>query len=380
MFKNALKLLFLLPLLLLPSCASDDPTLTESETEIIPGGGEGGEVIGVYVLNEGNLGSNKCTLDYYSYADSAYIRNIYAEANPTAVLELGDAGNDIAIHRGRLYIVVNGSHKVEVLDAFTAKRIGQVDISSPRNLAFRGDSVLVSSFVGGTPEANGSVVCFDANSLRILGQCSVGVGPEEMVVADSLLYVANSQNYGAGIMDNTLSVVNLNTLTKVGDIEVAVNLHHLRLDDFGNMWATSRGNYADQPSRLIRLAKGTDGSYAVAETLPYGCANLALGNGKLYFYDQTYDANWNATYAFNYLQPTATGYNDFRKSFISDGATLTTPYCIAVQPSNGDIFITDVKNYTSSGELRCYSPSGTLKWKATTGDIPGHIAFLTRVK
>lgn len=376
--KKLLYGLMCLPLLL-ASCASDDPELPEVTPEPVEGSGDGGDVIGIYVLNEGNLGSNKCTLDYFSYADSTYYRNIYAENNPDQPMELGDAGNDIAIHRGRLYVVVNGSHKVEVLDAFTAKRIGQVDVSSPRNLAFRGDSVFVSSFVSESSQVNGSVVCFDAQSLHVIARCEVGAGPEEMVTVDSLLYVANSQNYGAGVFDNTLSVINMNTMKKVGSIPVATNLHHLRLDGFGNMWATSRGNYADESSRLIRLAKNdATGAYEVAETTPYGCANLALGKGMLYFYDQTYDASWNATYAFNSLRPTASGYEDLKRSFISDEAEIATPYALAVQPSNGDIFITDVKNYVSSGELRCYTAAGKLKWSATTGDIPGHIAFLTR--
>lgn len=377
MFKKVIYCLFLLPLLF-ASCAEED-TVPGVDPEPVGGSGDGGEVIGFYVLNEGNMGQNKCTLDYFDYTTETYYRNIYAENNPDVVMELGDAGNDIAVHNGRLFIVVNGSHKVEVLDAYTAKRQGSVDVSSPRYLAFRGDSVFVSSFVGGDG-VNGSVVCFDARTLNVLGTCGVGAGPEEMVVADSLLYVANSQNYGAQVFDNTISVVNMNTMQQVGSIPVATNLHHLRLDDFGNMWASARGNYADEGSSLTRLAKDEDGKYAVAEKLPYGCENLALGNGMLYFYSSSYDANWNPTYGFDYLEPTATGYNDFNANFITDGTAseIATPYALAVQPSNGDIFITDARNYTSSGELRCYSPNGELKWKAETGDIPGHIAFLRK--
>lgn len=370
--------LFLLPLLL-ASCA-EDPTTPGVDPDLVDGSGDGGEVIGVYVLNEGNMGANKCTLDYFDYTTETYYRNIYAENNPEAVMELGDAGNDIAVHNGRLFIVVNGSHKVEVLDAYTAKRQGSVNISSPRYLAFRGDSVFVSSFVSDNGGVNGSVVCFDARTLNVIGKCGVGAGPEEMVVVDSLLYVANSQNYGVNVFDNTISVVNMNTMQQVGSIPVATNLHHLRLDDFGNMWVSSRGNYADEASSLIRLAKGDDGKYAVAEKLPYGCENMALGNGLLYFYSSTYDENWVPAYSFGSLMPAVDGYTDFRNGFITDGtgATIATPYALAVQPSNGDIFIADAKNYTSSGELRCYSPDGKLKWSATTGDIPGHIAFLRK--
>lgn len=44
---------------------------------------------GFYLLNEGNMGSNKSTLDYYDFATGIYTRNIYAEVNPTVPKELG---------------------------------------------------------------------------------------------------------------------------------------------------------------------------------------------------------------------------------------------------------------------------------------------------
>ena len=70
------------------------------------------------------------------------------------------------------------------------------------------------------------------------------------------------------------------------------------------------------------------------------------------------------------------------RKIITDGteSQIVSPYGIAVHPTNGDIYITDAKNYTSSGTLYCYSKSGAQKWSATTGDIPGHFAFLPREK
>ena len=54
-------------------------------------------IVGFYLLNEGNMGSNKSTLDYYDYTTATYRRNIYAEANPDVPKELGDVGNDLKI-------------------------------------------------------------------------------------------------------------------------------------------------------------------------------------------------------------------------------------------------------------------------------------------
>jgi hypothetical protein len=45
--------------------------------EIIPvAPPDSGGIIGFYLLNEGNMGSNKATLDYFDYTTSNYHRNI----------------------------------------------------------------------------------------------------------------------------------------------------------------------------------------------------------------------------------------------------------------------------------------------------------------
>ena len=67
-------------------------------------------------------------------------------------------------------------------------------------------------------------------------------------------------------------------------------------------------------------------------------------------------------------------------NFITDGSQndIVMPYGIAIHPETGDIYITDAKNYVSSGTLYCYDRFGRRKWSVRTGDIPAHIAFLPR--
>ena len=68
------------------------------------------------------------------------------------------------------------------------------------------------------------------------------------------------------------------------------------------------------------------------------------------------------------------------RNFITDGTEdgITTPYCIAVNPANGDIFLTDAKDHVTPGYIHCYGQDGVCKWSARTGDIPGHIVFTTK--
>ena len=61
----------------------------------------------MYVLCEGNMGSNKCQLDLLNAVTQEYIQDIYPMANPSVVKELGDVGNDLKIYGSLLWIVVN---------------------------------------------------------------------------------------------------------------------------------------------------------------------------------------------------------------------------------------------------------------------------------
>ncbi|MEG1910538.1 MAG: YncE family protein, partial [Bacteroidales bacterium] len=164
---------------------------------------------GFYLLNEGNMGSNKATLDYYNYQTATYSRNIYAERNPQVVKELGDVGNDIKIYGSKLYVVINCSNKVEVLDAKTAKRIGQINIPNARYIQFYGGYAYISSYAGPVElnpnyEQKGYVAKIDTTTFQELARCIVGFQPEEIEIANGKLYVANSGGYMFPNYENTI--------------------------------------------------------------------------------------------------------------------------------------------------------------------------------
>lgn len=339
---------------------------------------------GFYLVNEGNMGSNKCTLDYYDYVTGLYARNIYAEKNPTVIKELGDVGNDIGIYGSKLYVVVNCSHKVEVMDAATGIRIGQVDIPNCRYIRFYQGDAYISSYVGPVlidPDApKGAIYKVDTLTLQIKDKVSVGYQPEEMEVIDDYMYVANSGGYRAPDYDNTVSVIQMADFKQVQQIPVGINLHRLKKDKYNRLWVTSRGDYQMRPSRLYVMEKKAGyNRMEVTDTLPIACSDLAFYGDSLYFYA----TEWNNYAASNTI---SYGIIDLRtkqivsKNFITDGSEkdISVPYGIAIHPETGDIFITDAKNYVSSGTLHCYNNKGKKKWSVRTGDIPAHITFLNK--
>ena len=374
-------LLWLLPLCLF-SCREDEYVTYMTDEDTGVPSAEERHFDGLYILNEGNMGANRCTLDYLdlSGTDSTihYYRNIYAERNPSTVKELGDVGNDIGIYGSKLWIVVNCSNKVEVCEARSTHRLGQVNIDNCRYLAFDEGFAYVSSYAGPVQVAEnsplGRVYKVDTLTLQKVDSVVVGYQPEEMAIVNGKLYVANSGGYRVPIYDNQIMVIDLATFQVIKEIEVDVNLHRLLADSHGQLWVSTRGNYYDVVPALYCLKDDK-----VVARLEVPISSMTIVGDSLYYIGTT----------FSYAD------GGYRKDFgIVDVAlqrcsvavlfeapeikNITLPYGIIVNPQDRDFYILDAKNYVSSGELLHFDADGRFLWRVSTGDIPSRGVFLER--
>ena len=382
-------LYYILPLLMLSSCRNDVMVVP---MEDINTGGKTvkSEIIGMYLLNEGNMGSNKSSLDYLDLsgkdATVHYLRNIYSERNPETVMMLGDVGNDIQIYGSRLWLVINCSNKVEVAQADDAVRIGKVDIPNCRYVTFKDRYAYVSSYVGsvysGSNSPLGSVYKVDTLSLQKVDSCSVGYQPEEMAIIGKKLYVANSGGYqgmtGQGY-ESTVSVIDLDKMQETERITVAPNLHRIRKDKYDQLWLTSRGNYMDSESKIYWLNKGGDGKMQVIGHLDQPVSDLCIVGDSLYFYgSQWSEITMTNTVTYGIIDVRT---HQIVSTSLSDAPEINKirmPYGIIVNPIHRDFYLMDAKNYVSSGELLHFLPDGTFDSKVKTGDIPAHAVFLKK--
>ena len=375
--------LFLLAIVSLAACRTDDEYIIPSQEEQVDTAQVSAEdtaaIKGFFLLNEGNMGSNKCTLDYYDALTGKYIRNIYAERNPGVVKELGDVGNDLQIYDGKLWAVVNCSHFVEVMDAVTARHLAQVSIPNCRYIAFRDRYAYVSSYAGPVqldPNARlGYVARIDIDCMEVIDTCTVGYQPDELVVCGNKLYVANSGGYRFPNYDRTVSVIDLETFEVVKTIDVAINLHRLEVDRQGYIWVSSRGDYYGRGSKTYVIDPRTD---TVCDSLAVPNSEMTLAGDSLYIYgtDWSYVTNnWGISY---HIVNTRTR-EVVADNFITDGTEqkISMPYGIAVNRTTREFYVTDAGNYVSPGYLYCFTPEGTMKWRVRTGDIPAHFAFTT---
>ena len=375
-------LLSLLTQIMLNSCRSDVEMILSEDIaignpEIIKG------YKGFYLLNEGNMGSNKATLDFYDFATGIYTRNIYAERNPHVPKEMGDVGNDIGIYNNKIWTVINVSNKIEVMDAQTTQRIAQIEIPNCRFIKFHKGYAYVTSYAGPVIidpdyEQLGFVAKINTVTLEVVDRCLVGFQPDELEISGDKIYVANSGGYmGAGNSDGyerTVSVIDIATFKEEKRIDVAYNLERIKADSRGNLWVSSRGDYKGLPARLYFLDREKE---MITDTIDIAATNYWIDNDLLYVYGTEFsyiNNSWNISYSIVDTKSREI----ISRNIITDGTDkeIEKPYGIMVHPETKDIFITDAGNYVTPGVLYCFDKEGRKKWNVVTGNIPGHFALL----
>lgn len=374
--------LYLIPLLLFllffSACREDEQIfLSDSVQVTLPLVGT--RIKGFYQLNEGNMGTNGASLDYFDYTTGYYTRDIFSERNPDIVKELGDVGNDIQVYGQKVYAIINVSNLVVVFDVRTARKLKEIEIPNCRYLAFHDGKAYVSSYAGPVqidPNAEkGLVAEIDTVTLKLMRKVTVGYQPEEMVVHEGKLYVANSGGYRAPNYDRTVSVVDLETFEEKKKIEVAINLYRMAIDKRGDIYVSSRGDYKNISPNLYVIDSRTD---EVKQCLDIPVGGMCMSGDSLYYYSVAYSMTSGGNRVTYGILDTRTK-KELTDRIITDGTEkeIMIPYGLAINPETKEILMSDAQNYVVSGFVYCFSPEGKLKWKTQGGNIPGHFAFVT---
>ncbi|WP_066219470.1 YncE family protein [Formosa haliotis] len=367
-------------ILVLSSCRTEDPIPTDEDpqTPELPDDTDTA-LKGFYLINEGNMFMNKASLDYMDFETGEYKRERFKSANPSEVGGLGDVANDIGIYGSKMYIVVNASNKVEVLDVNTGVKLKQINVDNCRYITFYEGKAYLSTYLGtiGDPSAPlGQVNEIDTTSLSVIRKVDVGRQPEELVAYNNKIYVANSGGYSPPNYESTISVIDIPSFTETNRIEVAINLHRLKMDSEGDLYVSSRGDYFETPSKLFVVDTKTE---TVKKTFDLAVSNMVIHNDTAYIYSTEFNYfTGKNTISYDAIDTkTETILED---SFLAEGndELIQIPYGIAINPDTEDIYITDAKDYVTPGDLYCFDKNGEYKWKVQTGDIPAKIQFVNQ--
>ena len=314
---------------------------------------------GILVLNEGLFQLNNSNLAWINLADLSISTDFFEQK---AGRNLGDTGNDMKRYGGKIYIVVNVSSTVEVLDAKTGKSLKQISFlngnqsKQPRSIAFWGSKAYVTCF-------DGFVDVIDTNSLEIQSRIPVGLNPDQLISSSNSIFVSNSGGLNNPVYDSTISVINPQIAQETTKIIVGKNPGGLEIIG-NNLFVSVRGNFTTVPAKLKRVNLST---LQIEETYAFKPLILEKMNDKLLL---AYEEN--QVIKIGVFDVAA---NSFNNSNLIDLSSIETLYGIHFESSTNRIYLTDAKNYTTTGKILEYSVEGNFIREFSVGLNPNSLLF-----
>lgn len=338
------RILCILLTLLTLSCRKDEPPVTETP--------EGKNAL--LILNEGLFQQNNSSMTFYDFDDEETRQQFFLETNERG---LGDTGNDMVEYGTKIYVVVNVSGQVEVMnktDFKSVKQISLIDNGQSRQPRFAHGSngkVWVTNF-------DGTVAVIDTASLEVEQFIDVGKNPEQIKESGGYLYVANSGGLDFPNYDSTVSIIDPNTKMVINTQTIGINPGAVAKIGNQSVLVMSRGNYDDIDPQLYKV----NTTEAVPVLVNENIKGLYASGGKVIVKKST--GNGDELWEIN------TDDLSLEKKLPFQPENYDTFYGIEYLPTLSYYVIKDAKNYSASGKVHLFNSQGSEVVTITTGLLP----------
>ena len=312
-----------------------------------------------FFLYEGSYQANNSGISFYApNNDAEFISDIFKTQNNA---KLGDTGQSMIKYEDEIYVSVYGSNYLAKLNAAGVElnRISFVDdddLSAGIRYIDAEDGYIYASFWGG------AVAKINAGTLRVEAKLTgLGDNMEGVAICEDMLYVANSCTPDYLTYHKEVKVIDLHTFTLKETLTVSDNPNIL-LEKDDKVFLISRGNYGDVGYSLQMINPADNNKVTELGSATHVCAK---GDILYLVYSEYYSAT-NSFFTYNMK----TGKMD-SDSFLKDmpkELETTTIYLLAVNDSNGDLYI-GTSEYTTNGNIYRFKKDGTFVEKFDAGGI-----------
>lgn len=330
---------------------------------------------GAYVVNSGNMYNKiESSLTAIDYASSTATQKVFKAANGRP---LGNTANDGIVYGNKIYLAVDQSNTIEVIDKKTKQSIKQIKTTEllgnaegaePRHIIAGGGNVYFTTY-------GGYVAAVDTTSFALQKKWQVGSYPEGLVIGNGNLYVANS-NYGAGggniscinLSNDNVETKNIEGVNNPTSIYYASNVLYV-LDNPVYGPAPDYAATGENALRAVSFAEGksqkvADGNYAVCVTPG---ATTRMDVVRPYFY--VLNAPFVSTPSVSVLVAGST-----QPQALTLSEMPVSPCGIFVDPLNGHIFVLSYRlgdsgyaDYNGNGYVVEYDRAGQKQHEYETG-------------
>ena len=332
---------------------------------------------GAYVVNSGNMRNKiESSLTAIDYASSTATQNVFKAANGRS---LGNTANDGIVYGNKIYLAVDQSNTIEVIDKKTKQSIKQIKTTEllgnaegaePRHIIAGGGNVYFTTY-------GGYVAAVDTTSFALQKKWQVGSYPEGLVIGNGNLYVANS-NYGAGggniscinLANDNVETKNIEGVNNPTSIYYAAGLLYV-LDN--QYYDASFNAYGENSLRTVEFAEGksqkvADGNYAACVTTGAATtARTSVEEVRPYFF--VLNAPYGGTPSVSVFVAGST-----QPQALTLSEMPVSPCGIFADPLNGHIFVLSYRlgdsgyaDYSGNGYVVEYDSAGQKLHEYETG-------------
>lgn len=338
-------LTILVSLPLLNSCKSDKPE-DINEPQIVVNSKS------VYICNEGNFQFGNASISYYNPSQNECSEDIFKSNNNS---NLGDVCQSMTFFNGKAYIVVNNSHKIEVVNLSTFQRIATINgFNSPRYFLPINNS---KAYVTDLYENRIAILDLNTNSISNYIPCNGWT--EKLKMMYGKVFITNQRS-------DKLYVINAINDQITDSIPLKEGGNSVIEDKTGKLWVLCGGNRVSSiPGGLYRINPSTN---EVEQSFPFTSSNTTP-------WRLTVNATNDTLYWLN---------NGVYRMAINDSSLPTAPfidqsgsnfYGLGIDPSTNEIYISDAIDYVQKGVIYRYQSNGNLINTFRAGIIPGEFYF-----
>ncbi len=308
---------------------------------------------GAYILNEGNYQWGNARLDYLSFNSNSISKDVFKSTNKRP---LGDVLQSASFIRGDIWLVVNNSGKIEIINPKDCSSIRTITgLQSPRYvLPVSDDDVWVSDLY-----ANG-IHILSSGDFEKKGFISLPGWTEQMSIHSTGVWVTN-------VRRSFVYLLNPITNQIIDSVSVGLGNQNILQDLAGNLWILASGDQnTNIPGRITCVDPET--RQVIQEFIfpSPGGSSLVMSRDKQQLYYIYNGSVWS-------LSLLASSLSDI--PFFT-GSTDKLIYGLAVHPKKDRLFMMDARDYVSEGYIYEYSYNGEFLNQYTAGIIPSGMIFV----
>ncbi len=297
------------------------------------------------VVNQGGFQRGEASLSEVRVDSRTVTEDVFSAKNGRP---LGDVAQSLTEFGDRYFIVVNNSHKIEVVAKSDYRSVGTIAV--PDNAGPRYMAVSSSNHGYLTNLYSTKVMKVDLSSLAITKQIEVGSGSEGIVIANDTAFVAKNLNADFSSASQ-IAIIRTGTDAVIATWETGVG--PTQLEVIGSTVVVScSGTWGQNDGELVVHNRSTG---QVVRRIPLGtyAAGFANGAGSIVYVLA----------------------NGVKRVDLSTGTvTPISPrsfYAIAFDGES--LWFADALNYAQAGRLLRASSAGTVVDSLTVGIVPGYI-------